>query len=763
MILLPNPTRSWPRWVTTPVIVFFLFLLACVCTSAAAVDSMLKEYAKNLPDVSQLYHFEPSLTTKIYSADGKLIGTLYAENRTWVKLDNMSPWMSKAILSIEDARFRQHNGVDFIGIGRSLFAQIVHHDRQGASTITMQLARNLFLSPKQTMDRKIKEMLLAIKIERTFTKDEILEMYLNQIFLGSGTYGVQAASNLYFHRRVKNLTAAQAAMLAGLPQSPSTYSPLYSPKAAKARTKTVLQSMLLHKALDQQGYDAALVELEAMKFNHHARLNFEVLEVPYFTTYVIRELSRKFDEGTLYRGGLSVYTTVDLKLQKRAQKILHDTIKESGASFNAHTGAIVTIENATGYIRAMVGGVGWSAKNQFNRAYQARRQPGSSFKPYVYTTALECGMNPNTIVQDSPITIGNWSPKNDDLRFMGSIPLITALAQSRNVVSVRVAQIVGVKRIIQYAHKMGITEKIPEFISIALGSIEVSPLEQASAYTCFPNAGLKVQISGIKTIKDSDGNLIMDNRVPRETEVMAESTASGMVDMMRRVVQAGTGGNADLGSKIEAAGKTGTTDSFRDAWFVGYTRDYTSAVWIGNDDFTKMYRCFGGDLPAQIWHKVMEFANRHVKESTIARNRKALQACLFCSDSNMRAGPNCPTVYRKLMARGEIFRLAYCTVHGAPKQTFAPSAREERRWSRKSPGKAVEKPTKGEGQETTAPVPSQVEVPSDAPSEVQMVPPGQAVPAPEAAPAAPPEPAPAPAEVPMQPPPAPAPVPQSTP
>jgi len=734
----------------------FILTLGLALFVASSLDAFLKNLRRQLPSATALASFEPSQTTQIYSGDGKVIATLYRENRTWVNLDQVSPWMEKAVLAIEDSRFYEHHGVDPIGVFRAVYAQWKSGDRQGASTVTMQLARNVFLSSDQTMERKLKEALLAVEIEKSFTKQEIMEMYLNQIYLGSGAYGVQAASRLYFNKGVKHLTPAQSALLAGLPQHPNKYSPLVDETAARDRTREVLGRMREKRYLKEDAYQRALSEVEKMKFHNKDREEFQVLEVPYFTTYVIKQLYQRFDEDTLYRGGFKIYTTVDLKLQAKAEKTLTELIKRDGHYLNASSGALVCIENKTGYIRAMVGGLKWTKKNQFNRAFQARRQPGSSFKPFIYATALECGLTPESVVQDTPITVDGWSPKNSDGRFMGAITMATALQHSRNVVSVRLAQLCGLKRIIDYAHQAGIQEELPEVLSLSLGAADVTPLEMAGAYTVFPNAGIKLPTSGIKLIVDADGHVVEDNRVPVAKEVLSEPTASGMVEMMKRVVEAGTAGNAYIPNH-EVGGKTGTTDSFRDAWFIGYTAEYTTAVWVGNDDYSKMWSSFGGDLPARIWHEFMVFAQRNIKSSAIPRNRTRQLSCLFCSETSQRAGPGCPKVFRRLMNRYDL-PSQYCTTHGAPKVTIGGKIPD------KTDKKTDKKP------EETKPAEIPVDAPPPMPNRVELPPPDAPVaipingPTSEPPPTDPgpdPGPPPIPVEVPLElPPPPPPPEPQ---
>jgi penicillin-binding protein 1A len=740
------------------VLVLAILLCGGCLFVASTVHTLLKEVRRELPNAATLAHFEPSQTTKIYASNGKIIATLYRENRTFVPLRSVSPWMIKAALAIEDSNFYKHRGVDPKGVFRAIYTTWKTHDKQGASTITMQLARNIFLTRDQTWKRKVKEALLAVEIEKSFTKNEILEMYLNQIYLGSGAYGVQAASSLYFNKRVKDLTPAQAAILAGLPQSPNEYSPLRNEAKARERAMEVLGRMRTVKYLDAQQYERAVRDLETMKFFNKNRDEFQVLEVPYFTTYVIKELYKRFDEDTLYRGGFKVYTTVDLDMQKKAEKIVKQLVTADAEYLNVHSGALVCIENKTGYIKAMVGGLGWTKKNQFNRAWQARRQPGSSFKPIIYATALECGLTPDSVVPDSPITVGGWSPKNSDGRFMGSIPLSVALQNSRNVVSVRLAQMVGLKRIIDFAHQCGIVEELPEFLSLSLGSCEIPPLQMAGAYTVFPNAGLKIPTSPIKMIKDADGRIVEDNTVPAAKEVFSEPTAANMVDMMTRVVSAGTATNAYM-EKHEVAGKTGTTDSFRDAWFNGYTARYTTAVWVGNDDYSQMWTSFGGDLPARIWKEFMVFAERNNPPSKIARNRTSKVCCLFCPESNMRAGPGCPKFYRKLMGRYDIPR-QYCSTHGAPVVQAVGLDKSGPSSSKAPPPKEAPPPVPQEDPNAPGPVPQQVQLPPDAPpdnpAEVPVGPPAGDLPPPVEP--SDPGPAPVPVEVPLEAPPPPEPV-----
>ena len=696
-------------------------------TGVSCVRTILDHYRAELPDVSTLTYFEPSLTTRIYANDGTLIGTLYREARTWTKLEDVSPALEKAVLAIEDTRFYEHRGVDPIGVGRAIFGKVAGGgDSQGASTITMQLARNLFLSPKQSMDRKLKEVLVAIEIEKSFTKREILELYLNQIYFGSGAYGVHSAAWIYFGKKPKDLTPAEAALIAGLPQAPSEYSPFENLKDAKERQKLVLQRMRAVNFLNQKEYDKAVKEVDKQKFKYRSVQEFTVLKVPYFTSYVIKQLYKQFDEEMLFRGGLNIYTTVDVKLQEKGEKIVKDKIALDSSALNVHQAAFVTIENGTGYIRAMVGGTGWKDKDQFNRAWQAERQPGSSFKTFVYATAIECGYSPSIAVPDSPITIGNWSPKNSDGRFFGMMSMASALQQSRNVVAVRLMQLTGPDRVIQMARKMGIKGKLNPFYSLALGAADLTVLEMADAVSTIPNGGVRIPASGIKLITDRDGNVVLDNRFPDAKDVLSESTASSMMEMMRGVVTGGTGTGAYMPNH-EAAGKTGTTDSHRDVWFVGYTKDFTTAVWAGNDDYSQMWNSFGGDVPASIWKSVMTFALRNHKPTKLPITNPSKVGVLMCADSKQRVGPHCPNTYRELFPRHSV-PYQFCSMHGAP--AYAPTSgatTDTGDSTRSSPTDTAAKAAAETAAPPTnidpesAPIPTQVEMPTEIPLEAAPV------------------------------------------
>lgn len=660
------------RWLLLLFLLCLGGLVACVLIGF----SVVKHFSRGLPDVSALKGYEPSQTTRIHASTGELIATLFKENRTYSKVDDISPFMLNAIVAVEDSRFREHIGVDLRGVLRAAVYDIRNRGaHQGASTITMQLARNLFLNPTRTLERKIREVLLSLEIEKRFTKNEILELYLNQIYFGSGAYGIASASDLYFDKKPSELTIAEASLLAGLPQAPSEFSPFVSERSAKMRQILVLGRMRDTKAISQSEYRQALDETKRFEFKkERSQVEYEVLKYPYFTTYALRTLANKYSEELLYRGGLTIHTTIDIRLQKTCERILRDMIKKDGKKLGADTGAIVLIENRTGYIRALVGGTGWSQENQFNRSWQARRQPGSTFKPLVYAAALEQGWTPDSKIEDKPITLNLpggevWKPKNSDKAYMGEIDLRTALKYSRNVAAVRLGQKIGLDSVIKLARKAGIEETLRPHPSLALGSVEITPLEMATAYTIFPNDGIGVQATAVKRVVDGTGEAVEEHHFADKRDVLSSSSAQAMVSMMRGVVEEGTATKANL-DKHQAAGKTGTTDSFRDAWFVGFTADYTAAVWVGKDDNSRMKKSYGGDLPARIWKQVMNaalegheptkfFLDRMHQpssggssatdgdtETTPVADSSPKVILTVCKETKLRAQPGCPAIVK---------------------------------------------------------------------------------------------------------------------
>ncbi|PZR58524.1 MAG: penicillin-binding protein [Candidatus Meridianibacter frigidus] len=599
---------TWWRVLRVVLIVAFFVVLFAAGTIAGVISS----YSKNLPDINRMADYQPERSTRVYSRQGTLLANLYRQNRIWLPINKVPPMVRNAFIAVEDQHYYQHHGVDFAGIVRAAMADYHHQSVQGASTITQQLARALFLSNEFSISRKIQEALLAMEIERYYTKDEILERYLNLIFFGSGSYGVEAASHTYFGEGVDKLSLAQAAMLAGIPNAPSDYSPYVSLERAKSRQRHVLDRMVAAGYISaSQADNAATAPL------HLSGLRREGLQgyaYPYFTTYVVSELQRQFGTQTTFEGGLQVYTTLDERLQKIAQEAVNWGVDHSIAEgIDGHQMALVALRPSTGEILAMVGGAGaFSLSNQFNRAWQAHRQPGSSFKVYVYTAAIDSGMPPTAIMEDTAVSypMGDgtqWTPQDDDHSYMGAITLRTALAQSRNIVAVKLAQILGVDRVIAYAQRMGVSSPLEANLSLALGTSVVSPLDMASGYSTLANQGIHIEPSPFRMVKDSLGTTVLDNLYPQQNEVLGAGTAYIMDTMLQSVITSGTG-NPNAQIDRPAGGKTGTTSDYRDAWFVGFTPDLVAAVWLGNDNYSRMSESYGGNIPARTWARFMRAA-----------------------------------------------------------------------------------------------------------------------------------------------------------
>ena len=596
-----------PRFIRGVLVAFLLLVLF----AAGTIAGMVAAYSRNLPDINRMADYQPASSTRIFARDGTQIGSVYRENRVWVPLSKIPPIVREAVIANEDHNFYSHHGVDFGGIMRAGFADLTHQQFQGASTITQQLARKLFLNDEVSISRKIQEALLAMEIERYYTKDEILERYLNMVYLGSGAYGVDAAAHTYFARSVEKLTLPQAAIIAGVIAAPSDYSPFANLTLAKERQAHVLDRMV------ESGYitrdQAEEAKTAPLELTAQRASGLQGYRYPYYTTYIVAQLEKLFGKQAVEEGGLQVYTALDTRLEKLGQEAVDWGVDQAKAEgINAHQAALVSIRPSTGEIVAMIGGTHFSLDNQFNRAWQAHRQPGSSFKLYVYTAAIDGGMPANTIIDDSPVgySMGDgstWYPKDDDNSYMGGITLRTALELSRNVVAVKLAERIGVDKVIEYAHRMGVTSPLEANLSLALGSSVISPLEQATGYATIANQGVHIDPSGIRLVKDSLDNIVLDDQYPQAGEVISAGTSFIITSMLEDVINHGTGyPNAIIGRP--AAGKTGTTSDFRDAWFIGFTPDLVTAVWLGNDNYSRMVESYGGNIPARIWARYMKAA-----------------------------------------------------------------------------------------------------------------------------------------------------------
>jgi len=560
---------------------------------------VLGYFALTLPDTSELTHAERRPSVTILAADGSLLATFGDLFGQPMSLREMSPNLPKAVVATEDRRFYSHFGVDPIGLLRAASANLAAgHVVQGGSTITQQLAKNLFLTPERSLPRKIRETLLALWLEHRFTKDEILEIYLNRVYLGAGTYGVDAAAHRYFGKSARQTNLYESAAIAGLLKAPTKFNPTRDRDKAAARTAQVLANMVEVGMITESQVATATKEGVSRPVPAAARSGAR-----YFADWVAEQLSDFAVAGTR---DLTVTTTLDPVLQAEAEAAVTETIARDGPKAAVTQGALVAM-SPDGAVRAMVGGRDYSG-SQFNRATQAQRQPGSAFKPFVYLAGLEAGLRPSDQFVDAPIRIGNWQPRDYTGRYQGEMTLSEGLAQSINTIAVQVAQRAGIHKVIGVAHQLGISSNLAPEMSLALGTGEVNLLELVSAYAPFANGGLGVWPHGIAEIRDSEGNAVFRRTGSGVGRVVTPELAGTMNEMLSAVIGHGTGRIAAL--PRPAAGKTGTTQDYRDAWFVGYTADLIAGVWLGNDDYSPTNKVTGGSLPAQTWRQFMLAATR---------------------------------------------------------------------------------------------------------------------------------------------------------
>lgn len=563
-----------------------------------------KLYLMSLPPISNLEEFRPNIITKFYSSDGEIIKTFTAYTFKKVELDEIPESMIQAIIATEDKNFYHHDGYDLLGLARSIVANVMAgHVVQGASTITQQLSRILFLSNEKTFNRKIKELIIAARIEKTISKDKILEMYLNNVYLGSGAYGVEGAAQIYFNKHVNELSLAEIALIAGLPQAPSVYSPFNDIEKAQQRRNQVLKRMYKMRYITKEQYKAA--KNEKIRLSAMPQL-YTFNKAPYFCDYVMKELEKLgFDETDISQGGYKIVTTLDYKTQVATNEAIIRNMNGWGLRGDNQQAAVFSYNTTNGKILAYAGGKDYT-KSQFDRVTQAVRPIGSAFKPFVYAAAIEKGLTPNDMIQDLPVKIGNWAPKNYGNKYRGEIPLYTALMVSSNVCAARLIEYVGIRPVIQLARVMGITTPLEYDYTIALGSNGVKLFEITRAYGVFSNGGYRVEPYAVESIETSRGQVIYTAPKAKSTKVMAIETAAAMTAMLRTVITNGTGAAANIGKP--AAAKTGTTDDSKDATFFGYTPDIVTGVWVGNDDNSKMGNLTGGTVPALIWKDVMRVA-----------------------------------------------------------------------------------------------------------------------------------------------------------
>lgn len=673
--------------ITAGSILLILFFL-----SAGGIIIIYNIYEKDLPSLAQLHNIEPSLTTKVYSADGKVIKEFYTERRILVPFRRMPPHLIDALLAAEDRRFYKHWGVNLLSMCRALWVSFWSGERiKATSTITQQLARTLFLTPERTISRKIKEVLTAIKIERNYSKEEILEMYLNQCYFGKGAYGVQSAAQLYFNKSVENLSISECAVLIGIPKNPSRYSPIDHPDLALARRNIVLEAMKDFKKIPEELADSLRkLPLEI----HPSPVPFG--QAPYFTEMIRQYLENKYGDDALYRGGLSVYTTLNLKPQEAAEEALKTQVDllqkrmenthtlrdtnytivvtdSSGAKpvkkrvYKQIQGALLSLENRTGNILALIGGKDFR-QSEFNRAVQAKRQPGSGFKPFIYTAAIDNGARPIDIMQDAPFSLigedgKEWSPENYDRIFRGPVTLREALAKSINVIAAKLIEKITPQQTMFYASHLGIKSGLSPYPSLALGTSEVGLLEMVSAFSVFPNKGIKVEPKYILKITDRYGNILEENKTSKKEEVLSAQTAYIMTTMLESVINKGTGWGARArGFYRSAGGKTGTTDECTDNWFIGFTPQITAGVWIGYDDKTVIgENVTGAHTALPVWtdfmikaHDTLEVEDFEVPTGIIFKT--------VCLESGFLATDRCPFIITDVFTK-ETLPEKYCNLH----------------------------------------------------------------------------------------------------
>lgn len=549
-------------------------------------------YAYDLPDVDSIEEMTRSPSIRLVSADGVQLasyGDFYGEPIT---VDKVPPHLPQAILAIEDRRFYSHFGIDLLGITRAMVTN-VREGRfvQGGSTITQQLAKNLFLSPDRTLKRKVQEALLAIRLEQRFTKDQILSLYMNRVFLGTGSFGFDAAARQYFGKPARDVTLYEAALLAGLLKAPSRYNPARDQTRAERRTTLVIGAMV------DAGYISETQAQQALKTKARGRPRAG-RQARYFADWIMRQI-----EG--YVGAvdddLTIITTLNAHTQKVAERELAALLEEDGAKNGVEQGAVIVL-SPNGAVRAMVGGKNY-VSSQFNRATQALRQPGSAFKPFVFLAGLEQGMTPETRMTDAPLRIKGWAPRNYEGKYYGDVTLREAMARSMNSVAVQVSERSGRENVAEVARRLGISSRLDTSASIALGASEVTLLDLTGAYAAFANGGRGVWPYGIEEVRGRGGKLLFRRDGTGTGRVVAKERLLMMNDMLSSVVSWGTGKAAQLDRR--AAGKTGTSQDFRDAWFIGYTGELVTGVWFGNDSGAPMKKVTGGTLPARLWQRVM--------------------------------------------------------------------------------------------------------------------------------------------------------------
>jgi len=678
---------------------FFSIVVVAVFGSAGVTFGLVQWLRRDLPSPEQVTSVQTPVKTTVYDVRGRVLHEFYKENRSPVPLRQIPHHLANATLATEDRNFYHHWGVDLWGIARAATNNALHlRATQGGSTITQQLARNLFLTHERTLTRKLKEVALAIELERNYSKDQILEMYFNQIYFGEGAYGVDAAAHAYFDKPVQQLTLPECALLAGIPANPSVYSPRRRPKAALARRAKVLRNMLTTRAITQVEFDNAI---NAPLGVTPARWSND--RAPYFVEMVRLHLDERFGSNAVYESGLKVWTTLDMDLQQIAERALGRQLttletelkpRFTHSNYNARQqlvaegapglqptpylqAAFVALDPHTGYVRALIGGRDWNQSN-FNRAVQAQRQPGSAFKTFVYVAAMDNGFKPTDIVVDEPVSFPGgedgkpYEPRNYDRQFRGPVTLRYALQQSINIPTIKLLRKVGVAQVASYARRMGVMSPLGQNLSLALGTSEVNLLELTAAYAVLANRGIRNDPIYILRVEDRAGN-VLERNAPRPVEVLSEETAAVATSMLQSAVDHGTGYPARArGFALPAAGKTGTTDESMDAGFVGFIPSLVAGVWVGYDEKRTIGPNMTGARAAlPIWTDFMMEATRGRPVETFPEPAGTVSR-LVCAESGMLATDACPHVTNETYSGGSE-PTEYCTQHpGAPLEPTAP-------------------------------------------------------------------------------------------
>lgn len=655
-------------------------------------------FSKDLPSIERVYNIKPRLVTRLYDRNGDQFYEFFTERRVWTPFDKIPPVMIHALLASEDRGFYDHWGVEWTAIVRGVILMPLRGQRpQGGSTITQQLARQLFLTRDRTVSRKVKEWMTAVRIERRYGKDEIIEMYLNQNYYGAGAYGVQAAAQTYFGKNCEDLNVSEAAVLVGLLPAPSRYSPKNNEELSRQRRNVVLRAMVATDDLDQAAYDSlAPLPIEM----HSTRTERRVGD--YFAEDVRRYLENTYGEDALYSEGLQIYTTIDTSLQRFAEQAVHDqldslraasekrhrpndptytipvydtTTGETTRVYKKLQGALIAIDNETGDILAEVGGYDF-AESQFNRATQAPRQPGSAFKPFVLTAAIEAGFTPRDTIYDTPIVMdipgfGEWSPNNFDMKFKGPITIRQGYQESRNLISIKLMLKLDPRSVAFYAKKMGITTPIRPVASLAIGTSEVKVVDLAGAYTTFPNGGIHTVPETIRRITDRFGGIIEDHPTPEREEVLSAKDAYMVLHVLKSVMMpGGTGyGARPRGFTRPAAGKTGTSNEYMDNWFVGFTPQITCAVWVGYDLKTPIggyHTGTGAATALPIWTEFMKYACKDLPPVDFSVP-DGVYLYDVCNVSNMKASEYCPSTHQEATFDPADTE-EVCPIHGPDKE-----------------------------------------------------------------------------------------------